>query len=145
MKPVIKGLDHIVITVSNMRRSCNWYETMLGMKTQTFISPSDPSKTRVALLFGDQKINLHEKDMKVNPMAQHPLPGSTDLCFYTDQPVSHILKHWQDSISVNEAGGPLVLENNQHIVQRTGAHGSLTSIYIYDPDGNLIEVANRSA
>jgi catechol 2,3-dioxygenase-like lactoylglutathione lyase family enzyme len=110
------------------------------MKAQTFTSPSDPTKTRVALVFGDQKINLHEKDMQVTPLAQHPRPGSTDLCLWTDQPVAdYILPHW-----LAMGGDPLKLENENYVVQRTGANGPLTSVYIYDPDGNLIEVANRS-
>ncbi|KAI9308357.1 Glyoxalase/Bleomycin resistance protein/Dihydroxybiphenyl dioxygenase [Cunninghamella echinulata] len=154
MVPIIKGIDHVVITVTNIFRSCRWYENMLGMKVETFISPSDPNKKRYALILNDQKINLHEIGMKVNPMAKCPQPGSVDLCFWTDQPVSSILKHWQQQIQklkddsndelLKNIEGPLLLENNQHIVQRTGARGLLKSIYIYDPDGNLIEVSNRS-
>ncbi|CAO3617202.1 unnamed protein product [Cunninghamella blakesleeana] len=121
------------------------------MKIECFTSPSDPNKKRYALIMNDQKINLHETGMKVNPMAKNPQAGGTDLCFWTDQPVSSILEHWQQiqqNMNINDEllgniSGPLLLENNQYIVKRTGAHGPLTSIYIYDPDGNLIEVSNR--
>lgn len=129
------------------------------MKVECFTSPSDPNKKRYALIMNDQKINLHETGMKVNPMAKNPQVGGTDLCFWTDQPVSSILEHWQqiqqqqqknekESNSdelLGSISGPLLLENNQYIVKRTGAHGPLTSIYIYDPDGNLIEISNRSS
>ncbi|KAI8078783.1 glyoxalase domain-containing protein 5 [Halteromyces radiatus] len=145
MKPIIKGIDHVVINVSNMAKSCQWYETMLGMKAHIFTSPSDPSKKRYALHFGDQKINLHETGGdKVIPIAQHPQLGSTDLCLWTDQPVQSILEHWQQHHHQFSSEGPLVLENHLSVVKRTGATGELTSIYIYDLDGNLIEVANRT-
>jgi catechol 2,3-dioxygenase-like lactoylglutathione lyase family enzyme len=87
---------------------------------------------RMALAFGQQKINLHQHGHEFEPKAAHPLPGSADLCFITRTPLDQVIAHLQvNSVPIIE--GP---------VQRTGAIGSITSIYVRDPDGNLIEVAH---
>jgi catechol 2,3-dioxygenase-like lactoylglutathione lyase family enzyme len=88
---------------------------------------------RKALQFGAQKINLHEAEKEFEPHAQNPLPGSADLCFITETPMPLIISHL-DSCEIRVIAGPL---------KKTGAHGPLLSIYIHDPDGSLIEIANQ--
>ena len=122
----IKRLDHFVLTVKNLTATCRFYSEVLGMKAITF------SGDRRALLFGDQKINLHEFKNELEPKATHPTPGSGDLCFITETPMSEVVKHLR-SYDVDILEGP---------VKRSGAKGSITSIYFRDPDGNLIEVSN---
>jgi len=99
---------------------------VLGMSVITF------GNNRKALSFGTQKINLHQYGHEFEPKACHPVPGSADLCFITSQPISDVLIHLR-SCNIALLEGP---------VQRTGAMGSIMSIYFRDPDGNLIEVAN---
>ncbi len=122
----IERLDHLVLTVANIEATCAWYSRVLGMQAVTF------GDGRMALAFGQQKINLHQHGHEFEPKAAHPLPGSADLCFITRTPLDQVIAHLQvNSVPIIE--GP---------VQRTGAIGSITSIYVRDPDGNLIEVAH---
>lgn len=127
----VKSLDHIVLTVANIERTKEYYTRVLGMKHKSFSSPKDPSVVRHALLFGDQKINLHELGSEFEPKAQNVRPGSADLCFLTDTSVDDVLKGLKDA-QVN------VLEGGK-VVDRRGARGNLRSVYVRDPDGNLIE------
>ncbi|ORX48279.1 biphenyl-2,3-diol 1,2-dioxygenase, variant, partial [Hesseltinella vesiculosa] len=150
MAPTLKGFDHVVINVANIPRSCSWYEKMLGMKVQRFVSPTSPGQTRFGLKFGDQKINLHEANTTTTPVAMHPKLGSADLCFWTDQPVQQILDHWHAHYHSllrpdddPRLGRPIAFDDGHYIVNRAGANGALASIYIFDLDGNLLEVANR--
>ena len=119
------GLDHLVLTVRDVSATCHFYATVLGMEEVTF------GRGRRALQFGRQKINLHQQGHEVVPHAVAPRPGSADLCFLTDMTVSQ----WMERLAlcgVKPELGP---------VPRTGAVGSITSIYLRDPDGNLIELA----
>lgn len=127
MRPTIGSLDHLVLTVANMDATCAFYERVLGFGVETF------GVGRVALTFGSQKINLHPLENTVDIIARVPTAGSGDLCFLTDTPIDDVQNH-VESCHVAVERGP---------VQRTGATGSILSIYIRDPDGNLIEVANR--
>ena len=122
----IERLDHLVLIVTNIEATCAWYSRVLGMQIITFAG------WRTALAFGQQKINLHQHGHEFEPKAAHPLPGSADLCFITHTPLDQVIVHLQAN-SVPIIVGP---------VQRTGAKGSLTSIYVRDPDGNLIELSN---
>ena len=88
---------------------------------------------RMALKFGQQKINLHEAGKEFLPKAQRPTPGSADLCFITEIPLEQVMEHLRMSQVEIEAGG---------VVQRTGAMGTIASLYIRDPDGNLLEISN---
>lgn len=123
----IDSIDHLVLTVASVEASLAFYATVLGMEVVTFAGG------RKALAFGSQKINLHQAGREFEPKAARPAPGSADLCMLTtlslDQVLAHLAAH---AVPVIE--GP---------VRRTGATGPILSVYFRDPDGNLIEVANR--
>ena len=121
----IDRLDHLVLTVKNIKATCAFYTTVLGMKEKAF------GKGRKALTFGNQKINLHASDKPFEPKALLPTPGSADLCFITTLSISEVTEHVR-SCGVEIIEGP---------IQRTGAVGTVTSLYFRDPDGNLIEVS----
>ncbi|MFR9730087.1 VOC family protein [Saccharopolyspora sp. MS10] len=121
----IDRVDHLVLTVADVDRAAEFYERVLGMRTVTF--PGD----RRAVSFGLQTIKLHAASELVEPTATHPVPGSANLCFVTEQPISEVQEHLRaHEVRIEE--GP---------VGRTGTSGPITSLYLRDPDGNLIEVA----
>jgi catechol 2,3-dioxygenase-like lactoylglutathione lyase family enzyme len=122
----VDRLDHLVLTVTDVERACRFYSKVLGMRVVTF------GRGRKALAFGSQKINLHLKGHEVEPKAAHPVPGSGDLCFVTSVPIPNVIAHLLER-GVEIIAGP---------VPRTGALGPIESVYLRDPDGNLIEVAN---
>ncbi len=121
----ISRIDHIVLTVNNIAVTVQFYESVLGLQSQAF------GNGRVALNFGQQKINLHEYGNEFEPRADTPLPGSQDLCFITDDDLVLAMDHVR-SLEVKILEGP---------VKRTGAAGAIESFYFRDPDLNLIEVA----
>jgi len=133
MSPIARtvSLDHLVLTVQNLDATIKFYEGVLGMQHTSFTSPKAPSVTRHALKFGVQKINLHLSGHEFEPKAGIVQPGSGDLCFLVEDNVDDILERLN-------AGGVQVLEGGQ-VVERTGAQGRLRSVYVRDPDGNLIE------
>lgn len=118
-----------MLTVADIDITRWFYVDILGMKAEVF-HPADGS-TRHALSFGAQKINLHPHGAEFDPKSEHPTPGSADLCFLTEHPLEQWLEHLQNhSVPIEE--GP---------VRRTGAIGPIHSIYIRDPDRNLIEIS----
>jgi len=121
----IERIDHLVLTVRDIPATCDFYSRVLGMQVVTF-------GDRKALQFGRQKINLHERGKEFEPKALRPTPGSGDLCFITEVPLPQVVDHIR-SCGIQIIEGP---------VRRTGAVGPMESIYIRDPDGNLIEVSN---
>ncbi|SFI99100.1 VOC family protein [Jannaschia pohangensis] len=125
----VTSLDHLVLTVADVTATAEWYAAVLGMEAQVF-HPADGSR-RVALAFGRQKINLHQAGAEWEPKAARPGPGTADLCFLTEAALSD----WQ----VHLAARGVAVEAGP--VARTGAQGPITSIYLRDPDGNLIEVS----
>lgn len=128
---MIKCLDHLVLTVRDLDATLVFYRDALGMEARRFGNRGE----RVALHFGSQKINLHEAGKEFEPKADRPTPGSGDLCLLTDEPV--------EGLKANlEASGQTVIDGP---VQRNGATARLVSIYLRDPDGNLIEIANEVA
>lgn len=130
---MIDSLDHLVLTVRNIAATVAFYEQALGMRHVRFTTAD--GQVRSALAFGRQKINLHQAGHEFDPKARHPTPGSGDLCFLTRRPLDEVAEHLrQRQIAVIE--GP---------VRRTGATGPLLSLYVRDPDGNLIEIANALA
>jgi catechol 2,3-dioxygenase-like lactoylglutathione lyase family enzyme len=122
----VKAIDHIVLTVKDIDATCEFYARVLGMSVTTF------GDGRKALSFGAQKINLHQVGLEFEPKAKIPTPGSTDLCFLTSISISNVVEHLR-ACGVELLEGP---------VQRTGAVGPITSVYFWDPDGNLIEISN---
>ncbi|EQA4131052.1 VOC family protein [Salmonella enterica subsp. enterica serovar Typhimurium] len=122
---IIDRIDHLVLTVSDISTTIRFYEEVLGFSAVTF------KQNRKALIFGAQKINLHQQEMEFEPKASRPTPGYADLCFITSTPINDVVSEiLQAGISIVE--GP---------VERTGATGEIMSIYIRDPDGNLIEIS----
>jgi catechol 2,3-dioxygenase-like lactoylglutathione lyase family enzyme len=122
----IERLDHFVLTVKDIQRTCDFYSRVLGMQTISF------GDNRKALVFGSQKINLHEKGREFEPKAFRPTPGSADLCFISKEQMPEMLDYLR-SQGVEIEDGP---------VSRTGARGPIISVYFRDPDQNLIEVSN---
>lgn len=131
--PDLSSLDHLVLTVRDISRTCDFYRDVLGMEVVTF-RPADGTE-RSALSFGRQKINLHQAGAEFEPKADAPQPGSADLCFLSGTPVEDWVVHLK-GCGVEVIEGP---------VRRTGATGPILSVYIRDPDGNLIEVSNLQA
>ena len=125
----IDRLDHFVLTVVDIERTCDFYARVLGMEITTFGSG------RKALRFGSQKINLHEAGREFEPKAHEATPGSADFCLITDTPIESVVRHLgQLDIPIEE--GP---------VPRTGTSGPILSVYIRDPDRNLVELSNYTA
>ncbi|WP_164660366.1 VOC family protein [Tropicibacter sp. Alg240-R139] len=126
--PSVTSLDHLVLTVADIPATVAFYTDVLGLLVEEF-HPADGS-TRTALKFGRQKINLHSAKRPFDPKARHPLPGSADLCFLTDHTINEWTQHlFQLEVPIED--GP---------VDRTGASSPIMSVYIRDPDGNLIEI-----
>jgi catechol 2,3-dioxygenase-like lactoylglutathione lyase family enzyme len=122
----ISHLDHLVLTVANLDTTIDFYTRVLGMSVVTF------GQNRKALVYGSQKINLHELGKEFEPKARQVQAGSADLCFIAAIPLPQVIEHLQvQQVEILE--GP---------VERTGAVGKILSVYIRDPDGNLLEIAN---
>jgi catechol 2,3-dioxygenase-like lactoylglutathione lyase family enzyme len=129
----VSALDHIVINVSDVARSAQWYQNILGMEVRVF-DPGPGKAPRTTLVFGNQKINVrpHGADKVEWFTADHETPGSDDLCFLTsatpDEVVAHLKAH---NVAIEE--GPVI---------KQGARGALRSVYCRDPDGSLIEISS---
>lgn len=121
----ITNIDHLVLTVKNINKTVEFYEK-LGMKKEIF------GENRVALKFGNQKINLHNLGNEFEPKAFNVKEGSADLCFIIDSKLSEVKKYLES----------IGLKIEEGIVNRTGANGKIESIYLRDPDMNLIELSN---
>ena len=122
----IARLDHLVLTVANIDRTCAFYTRVLGMEVVRF------GEGRTALRFGQQKINLHAADSIPGLVAGTPTRGSGDLCFITETPLAEVIAHLtRCEIPIIAGPGP-----------RAGAIGTIQSVYIRDPDDNLVEISN---
>lgn len=121
----VDRIDHFVLTVHDINVTCEFYSRILGMEVVTF------GNDRKALQFGHQKLNLHQVG-QFEPKALNPTPGSADFCLITDIPLKQVINHIK-SFGCDIAEVP---------VNRTGAIGWIESIYLRDPDGNLIEISN---
>jgi catechol 2,3-dioxygenase-like lactoylglutathione lyase family enzyme len=122
----ITRLDHLVLTVADIERTCAFYTRVLGMTVVTF------GEGRTALRFGQQKINLHPADDIPGLVADKPTPGAGDLCFITETPLAEVAAH------LARCGVPIVAGPGP----RAGALGTIQSVYIRDPDRNLVEISN---
>jgi catechol 2,3-dioxygenase-like lactoylglutathione lyase family enzyme len=125
----IDRLDHLVLTVADVDRTCKFYQEILGFEPMTF------ADKRRALIFGRQKINLHRSGKEFEPRALRPTAGSGDLCFIATTPLETVIQELRDKNIAIEVGP----------VARTGALGPMRSIYIRDPDQNLVEISNYDA
>ncbi len=126
---MIDHLDHLVLTTTDVDACTRFYTEVLGMRLETF------GNGRLALCFGKQKINLHVRGHEFEPKAHLPVPGALDLCFIASQPLEAVIAHLQ------RHGWPIV----EGPVMRTGATGPIRSVYVRDPDLNLIEIAEPAA
>jgi catechol 2,3-dioxygenase-like lactoylglutathione lyase family enzyme len=124
----VDHIDHVVLTVRDIEATCAFYARVLGMEVVTF------GDGRKALRFGRQKLNLHAAGKEIEPKARVPTVGAVDLCFITDVPLEDVVRHLH-ACGVAIELGP---------VQRSGATGPIISLYIRDPDWNLIELANAA-
>jgi catechol 2,3-dioxygenase-like lactoylglutathione lyase family enzyme len=122
---VIGRFDHLVLTTRHREPCIDFYTHVLGMRLDTF------DHGRVAFRFGDQTINLHEAGRGFEPKAEQPTPGGRDLCFLADVPLDAVIRRLEAVGIRIELGS----------VPRTGATGPIRSIYVRDPDGNLVEIA----
>lgn len=120
----VVGLDHFVLTVRSIPATVAFYERVLGMQAMTF------GAGRTALIFGPHKINLHQADNTFEPKAERPTMGSADLCFLVDS-----LDGAEAQLAA--CGVPILVERST----RAGARGPITSLYLRDPDLNLIEIS----
>jgi catechol 2,3-dioxygenase-like lactoylglutathione lyase family enzyme len=118
-------LDHFVLTVANIDATIDFYTEVLGMDVITLGG-------RKALTFGVQTIKLHQRGHEPSLRAAHPMPGCGDLCFITTTPLDEVIRYVND-LRVHIEEGP---------VERSGAMGKLQSVYLRDPDRNLIEISN---
>jgi catechol 2,3-dioxygenase-like lactoylglutathione lyase family enzyme len=123
----INKLDHLVLTVNDIDMTITFYTDVLDMTV------AHTAGGRKSLRFGKQKINLHTAGQEISPHARHPLPGSADICFVTETSMQQVIEHLS-SHKITILAGP---------AKKVGATGSLLSIYIQDPDGNLIEISNQ--
>jgi len=125
---MIDHLDHIVLTTAHTEKCIDFYARVLGMKLERF------GEGRMALKFGAQKINLHEKGREFEPKATVALPGTLDICFIAAVPLAQVIARLA-ACNVPIIEGP---------VMKTGAQGPIRSVYVRDPDGNLVEISERA-
>ena len=127
---MIDHLDHLVLTTAKESECIDFYTRVLGMQLESFVGGTPPVE-RKAFKFGSQKINLHIKGKEFEPKAHIPSPGSLDLCFIADRPLAEVVAR------LEEAQWPIL----DGPVMRTGATSKIMSVYVRDPDLNLIEIS----
>ena len=125
---MIDHVDHIVLTTRDLPACLRFYSEVLGMKHETFQTPTE---TRIALKFGNQKINVHEWGKEFTPRAHVAAPGTLDLCFIAAVPLEEVIRKLENN-RVKIIEGP---------VMKTGATSKIRSVYVRDPDLNLVEIS----
>lgn len=124
---MLKSIDHIVLTTRDLDQCVDFYTRVLGMTLERY------GEGRLALKFGDHKFNVHPPGFEASIKAKTPTPGSLDLCFLADCPLDEVIARLkQHNIRIEE--GPVI---------RTGARFAIRSVYVRDPDGNLVEISER--
>ena len=126
------SIDHIVLAVNDMDETIKFYCDVLGMTLKEF-HHANGGETRKSLIFSNQKINIHHANSSYEPHAKNPLSGTTDICFLSSTP----LEKWESRLLENR------IEIEDGPVKRTGATGPIMSLYVRDPDMNLIEISNK--
>lgn len=121
----IDRLDHLVLTVADVEATVDFYTRVLGLRAETF------DGGRRALVFGRQKVNLHQAGREFTPRAAHATPGSADFCLITETPLAEV------QAELAAAGVPVEVGP----VAKVGALGPMQSVYVRDPDANLVEIA----
>lgn len=124
---MIDHLDHLVLTTFDVEACKDFYSRVLGMQLETF------GQGRLAFRFGEQKINVHVRGHEFEPKAHLPVPGALDLCFIASVPLEQVIER------MNERNWPII----EGPVSRTGATGPIRSVYVRDPDLNLIEISEK--
>ena len=125
---MLGSIDHIVLTTRDLERCLDFYTRVLGMKVERY------GENRIALRFGDHKFNVHPPGFDAGIKARVPTPGSLDLCFLADRPLAEVIARLRrENIPIEE--GP---------INRTGARFTIRSVYVRDPDGNLIEISEKA-
>lgn len=125
---MIGSIDHVVLTTRNLERCLDFYTRVLGMRVEHY------GENRIALRFGDHKFNVHPPGFDAGIKARVPTPGSLDLCFLADRPLEAVIARLRrENVAIEE--GP---------VNRTGARFTIRSVYVRDPDGNLIEISEKA-
>jgi catechol 2,3-dioxygenase-like lactoylglutathione lyase family enzyme len=127
---MIDHLDHLVLTTSKEAECVDFYTRVLGMRLESFVGGTPPVE-RKAFKFGNQKINLHIKGKEFEPKADKPTPGALDLCFIADRPIEKVIE------KLKAEAWPII----EGPVIRTGATQKINSVYVRDPDQNLIEIS----
>jgi catechol 2,3-dioxygenase-like lactoylglutathione lyase family enzyme len=122
---LIDHLDHLVLTCVDVEATKRFYVDVLQMRFETF------GDERIAFRFGNQKINVHVRGREYEPKAHIPAPGALDLCFIASTPLDRVIERLKQ-MDVPIIEGP---------VERTGATHKLRSVYLRDPDYNLIEIS----
>ena len=125
---MIHTIDHVVLTTRDLDRCLDFYTRVLGMRVERY------GANRIALRFGDHKFNVHPPGFDAGIKARTPTPGSLDLCFLADRPLDEVIAHLKaQKVEIEE--GPSV---------RTGARFPIRSVYVRDPDGNLVEISEKA-
>jgi len=124
---MIDHLDHLVLTTIDLDACKDFYVRVMGMQPETF------GNGRLAFKFGNQKINVHVRGHEFEPKAHLPVPGALDLCFIASTSLEEVIAHLQ------REQWPII----EGPVQRTGATGPIRSVYVRDPDLNLIEISEQ--
>ena len=126
---MIKSIDHVVLTTGDLEKCLDFYTRVLGMRMETY------GQGRIALRFGDHKFNVHPPGFEAGLKAHRPTPGSLDLCFLADRPLNEVIAHLKKEGIPVEAGPD----------NRAGARFTIRSVYVRDPDQNLIEISEPAA
>jgi catechol 2,3-dioxygenase-like lactoylglutathione lyase family enzyme len=125
---MIQDFDHVVLTTANLEKCLDFYTRVLGMRVERYQTRGEE---RIALRFGDRKFNVHPPGFDASLKAAKPTPGSLDFCFLADRPLGEVISHLK-ACHVAIIAGP---------DKRSGARFDIRSVYVRDPDNNLVEIS----